>query len=47
MKQLNTNIPDDLYKKIKIASAELGMKMQDFIIEALEDRLKKTGKKKE
>jgi NRPS condensation-like uncharacterized protein len=40
-KMLNTRIPKDLIKSIKIYCAENEMTMQEFIIEASQDRLNK------
>jgi predicted DNA binding CopG/RHH family protein len=39
-KMLNTRIPKDLIKRIKIFCAENEMTMQDFIIEASQEKLK-------
>ena len=40
-KMLNTRVPKDLVKEIKLYCVENEMTMQDFIVEALQENLKK------
>jgi len=40
-KMLNTRVPKDLIKRIKLYCVENEITMQDFIVESLQDKLKK------
>jgi hypothetical protein len=41
MTNINIEIPDDIHKKIKIKCAEDELTLKDFIIKAVEERLRK------
>jgi len=45
MVNINMPIPEELHKKAKISATIDGKSLKDFLIEILEDRVKKENKK--
>ncbi len=41
MTNININIPDDLHKKAKIESVRKGKTLIEYVISAIEDKVKK------
>jgi predicted HicB family RNase H-like nuclease len=44
MTRVNIEIPDEVHKKAKVASAMAGISLKDLINAAIEEKLKKEGK---